>query len=119
MNNYKKLDVWKESIELVSDVYLLLRKFPKYEMFDLSSQVRRSSISIPSNIAEGAGRNGDNEFINFLGISSGSYCELDTQLIIAERLGYITSEDTTNIMTRLMYIQKMNYKLVERLRSKK
>jgi four helix bundle protein len=89
MNDYKKLQVWREAMDLVSDVYRLTKKFQKEEMFGLTSQMRRCSVSIPSNIAEGAGRNGNKEFIHFLGITFGSCCELDTQLIIAERLGYI------------------------------
>jgi four helix bundle protein len=118
MNYYKKLDLWKESMELGIDVYKLALKFPKEEMFALTSQIKRCSISIPSNIAEGAGRNGKNEFINFLGIAGGSCCELDTQLIIALKLGYIQSTECSIVLDRLDHIQRMLVNLIKKLKEK-
>ncbi len=118
MNYYKKLDIWNESIELVSDVYKLTQKFPREEIYSLTSQIRRSSVSIPSNIAEGAGRNGKNEFINFLGIAGGSCCELDTQLILAQRLGYIKTEEIKIVFDRLDHIQRMVINLIRKLRER-
>ena len=117
MNNYKMLEIWKVSIELVRDIYQLTTKFPKEEIYILTSQIRRCSISIPSNIAEGAGRRGNKEFINFLSISAGSCCELETQLIIAEQLGYVKVEETSALFEKLSYIMRMNVKLIRSLNS--
>lgn len=86
MHNYKKLNVWISSISLVKNIYNLTRKFPKEEMFVLTQQLRRAAISIPSNIAEGAGRNSNAQFKNFLQISIGSCFEVETQLIISKEL---------------------------------
>ncbi|WP_341850012.1 four helix bundle protein [Kaistella rhinocerotis] len=80
MGTHKDLDVWKSSVELVTTVYLVTSEFPKEEIFGLTNQIRRASVSIPSNIAEGAARNSDREFIRFLYISLGSNQELDTQI---------------------------------------
>lgn len=88
MATHKDLDVWKMSMDFVVDIYKLTRKFPSDEKFGLTSQLRRAAVSVPSNIAEGAGRKGVREYIQFLYIALGSLSELDTQLIIAERLGY-------------------------------
>lgn len=116
MNNYKKLEVWRESMNLAVDVYNLTLGYPKAEMFGLTAQIRRCSVSIPSNIAEGAGRNGNKEFVNFLGIANGSCCELDTQLILSVRLGYLNMEEIENILDKIDHIQKMNFNLIRRLR---
>ena len=89
MHNYKKLNVWVSSISLVKNIYKLTRKFPKDEMFVLTQQLRRAAISIPSNIAEGAGRNSNAQFKNFLQISIGSCFEVETQLIISKELDSI------------------------------
>ena len=89
MHNYKKLNVWISSISLVKNIYNLTRKFPKEEMFVLTQQLRRAAISIPSNIAEGAGRNSNAQFKNFLQISIGSCFEVETQLIISKELDSI------------------------------
>ena len=85
---HKDMEVWKKSIELVTKVYEITKTFPDDEKFGLVSQIRRASISIPSNIAEGAARNSDKEIQRFLDISLGSIAELETQLIIAENLQY-------------------------------
>lgn len=86
---HKDMEVWKKSIELVTKVYEITKTFPEDEKFGLVSQIRRASVSIPSNIAEGAARNSDKEMLRFLDISLGSIAELETQLIIAENLKYI------------------------------
>lgn len=88
MATHKDLDVWKISMDFVVDIYKLTQSFPKEEKYGLTSQLRRAAVSVPSNIAEGAGRKGVREYIQFLYIALGSLSELDTQLIIAERLGY-------------------------------
>ena len=86
MHKYKELKLWQKSIGLVTSVYLLTRSFPQFENFGLVSQINRSAVSIPSNIAEGAGRNSDKEFIHFLSIAQASSYELETQLIISKNL---------------------------------
>ena len=116
MNNYKKLEIWQEAMNLVCDVYKLTKKFPKEEMYGLASQIRRCSVSVPSNVAEGAGRNGNNEFINFLGIACGSCCELDTQLILASRLGYLEINETMDVFKKIEYIKRMIVNLIKRLK---
>ena len=93
MNRFKELKVWQEAIDLSVEVYGSTKNFPSEEKFGLISQINRSVISIPSNIAEGAGRNHDKEFVQFLGIAMGSACELESQLIIAEKLKFIPSEN--------------------------
>jgi four helix bundle protein len=86
---HRDLDVWKNGIELVKKIYILTKDFPKEEIYTLTSQIRRSAISIPSNIAEGAARNSKKEFIQFLYIALDSATELETQLNVAKELGYI------------------------------
>ncbi|TDQ17510.1 four helix bundle protein [Algoriphagus boseongensis] len=97
------------------EVYQLTEKLPKEEKFGLISQINRSVISIPSNIAEGAGRNTSKEFNNFLGIAQGSSFELDTQLIISNRLNFISNEDYQRLEMQLEHIQNMVAKLKKSL----
>ena len=115
MHNYKKLNVWVSSISLVKNIYKLTRKFPKDEMFVLTQQLRRAAISIPSNIAEGAGRNSNAQFKNFLQISIGSCFEVETQLIISKELEYISEEELETISKELDSIMKMNHNLQKTL----
>jgi four helix bundle protein len=89
MVTHKDLDIWKLGIELVEEVYKNTIEFPKEEIYGLTSQMRRAAISIPSNISEGATRSSKKEFIKFLYVSLGSLAELETQLIIAEKIGYL------------------------------
>ena len=91
---YKEMEVWKSSRQLVVDVYKLVEKLPKDEMFGLSSQIKRAAISIPSNIAEGCSRYSDKDTCKFIDIALGSAAELDTQLILAEDLGFIAYDKT-------------------------
>lgn len=115
MNNYKNLKIWQESIEVVLDIYQITKSFPKEEMYGLTSQLRRAAISIPSNISEGACRNNDKEFKQFLGIASGSAGEADTQLFIAKKLEYITEENYRELSAKLDNIQKKNFNLQKRI----
>ena len=115
MHNYKKLNVWVSSISLVKNIYKLTRKFPKDEMFVLTQQLRRAAISIASNIAEGAGRNSNAQFKNFLQISIGSCYEAETQLIISKELEYISEEELDTISKELDSIMKMNHNLQKTL----
>ncbi|SRX75052.1 hypothetical protein AEQU3_02040 [Aequorivita antarctica] len=102
-------------MEVAEEVYLLTTNFPKEEKFGLISQLRRSAVSIPSNIAEGAGRNTNGEFKNFLGIANGSSYELFTQLLLSNKLS-ICSEDIVNpILSKVVELQKMNYALIKSL----
>ena len=94
MKTHKDLDAWKVSVELVIMVYKETKNFPKDEIYTLVSQIRRSAVSIPSNIAEGAGRNSKKEFIQFLYIALGSLSELETQLIISEKLSYLSESES-------------------------
>jgi four helix bundle protein len=86
------LQAWKAAMALVKDVYNLTREFPKEEVYRLVSQMRRAAVSIPSNLAEGAARNGAKEFIQFLGVAKGSLSELETQILISADLGYLPRE---------------------------
>ena len=92
IKSYKDLLIWKKGITIVKLVYQLVKTFPQEEMYALSSQLKRASVSIPSNIAEGYGRNTDKSFSYFLDIARGSLFEIETQLIIAKELGFITDE---------------------------
>ena len=105
MHNFKELNIWQKSFELVEEVYSLTKNLPDSEKFGLISQLNRSSVSIPSNIAEGSGRNTDKEFNRFLNIALGSSYELETQLILVNRL--FENRDTKNIIEQLNEIQKM------------
>lgn len=116
MHNYKDLKVWQKGIDLVSDVYQLTSNFPESEKFGLISQIRRCAISIPSNIAEGSGRRTNMDFIRFLDISNGSSFELESHLIISKNLNLITESDISDVLNRLIEIQKMIFRLVETLK---
>ena len=107
MNSYRDLIVWQKSIKLVEEIYNLTSKFPKEEMFGLISQLRRATISIPSNIAEGFSRKSIKENIQFISIAFGSTSEVDTQLIIAKNLGMISGDSINNIEELLVEIRKM------------
>ena len=93
MKNFKNLKVWQKGIELVVKVYRYSQKFPQEEIYGLTSQMRRSAISIPSNIAEGSGRSSDKDFNRFLDISLGSSFELETQIIIAHKLDFLSENE--------------------------
>jgi four helix bundle protein len=96
-HSYKDLIAWQRSMALVRDVYLCTRSFPKEEMYGLAAQLRRAAVSVPSNIAEGQGRLSKREFKQFLGLSRGSLLEVETQILIAEDLGYISPEHAKGI----------------------
>lgn len=111
MHNYKKLQVWNDAINIAVMVYELTDGFPRSEAYGLSAQMRRSAVSIPSNIAEGCGREGEKELNYFLGIATGSSFELESQLIISSRLNYCSEEKTNAILEKMDINQKMIYKL--------
>ena len=116
LKGHKDLDAWKKSLDLVECLYKLTKEFPKEEAYSLTSQIRRSVTSIPSNIAEGAARNSKKEYIQFLYVALGSAAELETQLIIAERLGYL--ESSTESLRKLNDITKMLVGLISYLKRK-
>ncbi len=111
MHRYKELRVWQKAIDLAVEVYRITEKLPKEERYGLISQMNRSAVSIPSNIAEGAGRNTEKDFNNFLGIALGSSFELETQVIISNRLEYIEQQDFEYLENELEHLQNMITKL--------
>ncbi|MBC7076494.1 MAG: four helix bundle protein [Syntrophomonadaceae bacterium] len=92
MRSHHRLEAWQEAMELVKQIYSLTAQFPKEEMYGLASQMRRSAVSVPSNIAEGAARNSEREFLQFLSVARGSLSELETQVLIAKDLNYNVDE---------------------------
>lgn len=114
MHNFQNLKIWQKSMDIAEQVYIVSAEFPNEEKYGLTSQIRRSAVSVASNIAEGAGRNTDGEFKNFLGIANGSSNELLTQLILSHRLNLISEETIKPIIKDLIEIQKMNYVLIKK-----
>lgn len=114
MKTHKDLSVWQRAMDLVEEVYTLSNDFPQTEIYGLTNQVRRSAVSVPSNIAEGAARNSTKEFIQFLYISLGSLAELETQLLLAERLKFISATPVDN----LSEIKKMLIGLIKNLKQR-
>ncbi len=112
--NHKKLEVWKQSIQLIKIVYTLTRKLPKEELFNLTSQMRRSAVSVCSNIAEGASRRTEPDRKRFYEISRSSLVELDTQVEICIALDYLNENDLQHLKPLTISIFKMMSKLVQR-----
>lgn len=107
LQSYRDLEVWKKSIDLAEAIYLASKGFAPEERFGLTSQVRRAAVSVPSNIAEGAARNGTAEFLQFLGVASGSLAELETQVILAGRLQMLSPEQVARLLAQAEEISKM------------
>ena len=118
MKSHKDLDVWRLAIDLASDVYEVTKTFPKDERYGMTVQMRRSAISIASNIAEGAARQGDKEFVQFLHIALGSVSELDTQLEIAMRVNLTSVESLKGLQDMAIGINQMLPRLAQSVRSK-
>lgn len=117
VKTYKELLIWQKGIKLVVLVYKLTKTFPKEELYALTSQLKRASISIPSNIAEGFGRQTDKSFNHFLNISKGSLNELETQMIIAKELDFVSDEEIFNeIMLLIEEESKMIYAFSKNLK---
>jgi len=116
MHNFKELKVWQKARKLVKDVYLTISLFPEEEKFGIISQIRRASVSIPANIAEGAGRNTNNDFGRFLDIANGSCFELETLLILAVDLDYLSKSKYDTIYNDIEEIQKMIYSLRNKMK---
>lgn len=114
LKTHKDLDAWKKAIELVEAVYGLTRTFPKTEMYGLTNQLRRAAVSVPSNIAEGAARSSTKEFVQFLHIALGSVSEVETQVIIAQRLDYV--DDVNSIEEQIEAVRRLILGLIRYLR---
>jgi four helix bundle protein len=107
MHKYKELKVWQKSMNVTADIYKITEVLPAKEKFNLISQICRAAVSIPSNIAEGAGRHSKKDFSHFLSIALGSSFELETQVILTEKLNYLTKAQIDQILTQITEIQSM------------
>ena len=107
LRSYRELIGWQKSVELVTQIYSITKEFPRDEIYGLTSQLRRSAVSVPSNIAEGQGRATKGEFIQFLGHARGSLFEIETQIVIAQKLGYITPEIESQIASRVTEVARI------------
>lgn len=116
MKSYRDLIVWQKSVDMVTKVYKLLKQFPDDEKFGLTSQLKRSSVSISSNIAEGYGRNYTKDYIRFLNISRGSLFEMQTQIQIAINLEFVSEDSTKEILDISVEIEKMLNSLINKLK---
>lgn len=116
MSHFRKILVWQKSISLVTKIYKSTCNFPKEEIFGLTSQIKRSSISIPSNIAEGSGRESNKDFLRFLYISLGSLFEMQTQLEIAKNIEYLREEEFTNLYEDSREIERMLVSLIKKIK---
>ncbi len=116
MRDHRELDVWKTAMDLVTEVYARTRDFPKEEVYGLTAQIRRAAVSIPANISEGAARQTEKEFVHFLYIALGSASEVETELAIAERLGYLT--EVKLLLDQVAAVKKMLNGLIRHYRNK-
>lgn len=118
-HNLRKLKVWNDAVDLAVDIYRATENFPREEKFGLVSQMNRSAVSVPSNIAEGAGRNTAGEFLQFLGIANGSGNELFTQLVISNRLNFISDETMEVLEDKIDKVQRSMYNLGKTIETQK
>ena len=116
MDSYKELEVWQRAVELVEALYLVTADFPKSELFGITSQIRRASVAIPSNIAEGYGRGHRAEYVHFLRISYSSALEVETQLILAQRIGYLSNDQLIGVNEKLLSTIMMLKALIRSLK---
>ncbi len=116
MRNFREYTNWQKAIDLCVDVYKMTESFPKKETYALSDQLQRAAVSIPSNIAEGSSRKSELEFAHFLEISLGSSFEVETQLIIAQKIGYISQEKYDEMFSKVDEIEKITNSMVARIR---
>ena len=118
METHKDLRVWRQSVELVTSLYVMTKTFPKDELFGLVSQIRRAAVSVPSNIAEGYARGTDKEKLHFLRISSGSLSEVETQLLLSLNLGYIAQDTHDALSESLTAVWKQLNALISSLKKR-
>nr|WP_321450439.1 four helix bundle protein [uncultured Carboxylicivirga sp.] len=116
MNSFRELKVWQKSLDLSVSVYEITKVFPKTEDYGLTSQIQRSSVSIPSNIAEGFGRNHTKDFTRFLQIAQGSVYECQTQLEIAFRVGYLNEDESMNLDNKYTEVAKMLSSFIRKIK---
>lgn len=117
MKDFRELKVWQRSHQLVLQIYKITREFPKEELFGLTSQMRRASCSIPANIAEGCGRDGDAELKRFVNIALGSACELDYHLLLAAELDYLKPEAARALAAEILELRRMLGRFVQKLKA--
>lgn len=117
MHNFEKLKIWQKAMDITVEVYKISELLPTNERFNLIHQIKKCAISIPSNIAEGSGRNHNKEFIQFLGIANGSTFELITQLILAKRLNLIDEKIIQPLINQLVEVSNMNFSFQKTLNS--
>mgnify|MGYP001187704540 CR=1 FL=1 len=115
MHNFRKLDIWIKSIDLVTDIYKLTNHFPSCERFGIISQMQRSALSCPTNIAVGSAKSSNKDFARFLEISLGSLLELETELIVSFNLGYVELENYETLRDRIVELQKMVKSFINKL----
>lgn len=113
---HRDLLVWQKAMELTATIYIMSERFPRIEQFGLTDQIRRAAVSVPSNIAEGHARQSTKEFVNFLSIARGSLAEIDTQIEIACRLGYV--HEVNSVCDSIFELTKMLNSLMTSLRKK-
>ena len=113
--SYRDLVAWQKAMDLVTTLYRVTAAFPREEIYGLTSQLRRAAVSVPSNIAEGQGRFGSADFRRFLWLANGSLMELETQILIAERLHYITSEEARRLLNEAAGVGKILHGLIASL----
>lgn len=118
LNNYKELKVWRKSYRLCLEIYKHTKEFPNEERYGLTSQLRRSAVSIPSNIAEGYGRKTTADYIRSLYIAYGSVCELETQIILSGDLNYVNEGNLSKIKDGISEVERMLKALIKSLESK-
>ena len=118
LKNYKDLKVWQKAYQLCITIYKLTKHFPKEEQYGLTSQIRRSAVSVPSNIAEGYGRKTTQEYMQSLYIAYGSHCELETQIMLSKDLGYIKSDDFQKLQRYIGDVERMLKALIKSLQNK-
>jgi four helix bundle protein len=118
LKNYKDLKVWQKAYELCITIYQITKHFPKEEQYGLTSQIRRSAVLVPSNIAEGYGRKTTQEYMQSLYIAYGSHCELETQIMISKDLGYIKSDDFQELQQDIGDVERMLKALIKSLQNK-
>ena len=119
LKNYKELKVWQKSYQLCLRIYRATDVFPKSERFGLTSQMRRSALSIPSNVAEGYGRKTTPEYVRSLYIAYGSTCELETQLLLSGDLGYLDKESLSGLQRDIREVERMMKALIQSLENKR
>jgi four helix bundle protein len=115
---YKDLIVWQKAMDLVPEVYKLLKRLPRDELYALADQIRRAAVSIPANIAEGQARQHPGEFVQHLSIARGSLAELDTLVLLAERLGYLKEADLTALAPIVVEVRRLLQGLIQSIRKK-